>query len=102
MAFPNPFNLFRPPSPEESGKAGVKTEAPGWFHYVGQTIGGIGYSMKHAARAVLTAPTNLAKGSLALGRRAIETPVQLVTNPVFRLIDGYHKRIDKLLAFGGK
>jgi len=97
----NPLHWLRPPTPEEAGKSGVKTEAPGWFHYVGQSIGGIGYSMKHAARAVLTSPTNLIKGSLALGRNTIETPIRLVTNPVFRLIDGYHKRIDKLLSFGG-
>ncbi len=98
----NPFNLFRPPSPEEEAKSGVKTEAPGWFHYVGETIGGIGYAAKHAARAVLTSPTNFVKGSLALGRRSIEAPVRFVTNPVFRLIDSYHERVDKLLSFGGK
>ncbi|ALM09636.1 MAG TPA: hypothetical protein DEB30_05070 [Candidatus Peribacter riflensis] len=101
MSF-NLFNIFRPRSPEEASKAGVKVEAPGWADYVSQTIGGIGYAAKNALRAVVTAPTHLAMGTLALGRRSVEGTLSVLTNPVFRLIDGYHTRIDKLLAFGGK
>jgi|GEM_PF-5628034 len=97
----NPLHWLRPPTPEEAGKAGVKTEAPGWFHYVGQTIGGIGYSMKHATRAVLTAPSHLLKSTVALPHRAVTEIGNAVSYPVYWLTDHYNKRINKLLSFGG-
>lgn len=102
MAFWNPLNLFRPQTPEEAQKSGLKLKAPDWSSYVSNTIGGIGYSAKFALRGILSAPTHLLMGTSALVRRTLEAPGKYLLNPVDRMLDRYHERMHKVLAFGGE
>lgn len=94
----NPLKLFRPPSPEDAAKSGVKLNAPSLPSDVGEAVGGIWHSIRHATAGLLSIPTRLVGGTLSLASNVLRMPEKLISNPVNRLMDYWHARMHKVVA----